>query len=539
MQRYIQYHKPSSRKRFLTQREVDKAHDVPIAEYMEAAGCDMAKKGKMYYSPFRDERTPSFEVNENKNLWHDFGEGTGGDVIALAMRLEHLSFGDAVRRLLHGDVGDVSNTSGIIREHTKKAETHPRRDFVVKDIDNASLVAYASERGISEVILRRYCQQAEYTYTFDYHGEEMIGRASMIAFRTDSGGYELRDRRFKTGEGHKDIRVIAEDDAKNATYVIFEGFFNMLSYAEIMSSKGRTMPNVIVLNSVSIWQRAVDYLRRHGITGRIMLCLDNDAAGEETTQRLRKALPNAIDVRRQTLGEYNDLNDRLTGKLPSLADAQKSVTDASSSAAGTVAHDGIEHASTVTETASAAKVSVSHPSAALSDTSASLVSDLVGTPGNTVIDASQSSAGTVVHDSIEHAAEGKGTASAAKDVMPIPSEFKTAETASERLRQVTAENMPDRRDIYMHVASLGKYTITAYHDRIEAWLAGRGWMSFRTVIPFNYPRQLANKIVVLSAKDISNEELTDKINEYIYTNSIIWVKNRLMSSKMKASSQRT
>ena len=32
-----------------------------------------------YLSPLRNERTPSFKVNDRINEWYDFGEATGGD----------------------------------------------------------------------------------------------------------------------------------------------------------------------------------------------------------------------------------------------------------------------------------------------------------------------------------------------------------------------------------------------------------------------------------------------------------------------------
>lgn len=37
-----------------------------------------------YRSPYREEHTPSFKVNPEKNLWFDFGEGKGGNIFALA-----------------------------------------------------------------------------------------------------------------------------------------------------------------------------------------------------------------------------------------------------------------------------------------------------------------------------------------------------------------------------------------------------------------------------------------------------------------------
>ncbi len=49
--------------------------------------------------PFHDERTPSFHVRPAVGLWHCFGCGEGGDVIAFVQKVDHLDFADAVERL--------------------------------------------------------------------------------------------------------------------------------------------------------------------------------------------------------------------------------------------------------------------------------------------------------------------------------------------------------------------------------------------------------------------------------------------------------
>ena len=40
-----------------------------------------------YFSPLRDERTPSFKVNDRLNEWYDFGAATGGDLVELGKHL--------------------------------------------------------------------------------------------------------------------------------------------------------------------------------------------------------------------------------------------------------------------------------------------------------------------------------------------------------------------------------------------------------------------------------------------------------------------
>ncbi len=50
-------------------------------------------------SPFKREKTPSFFVSPDKQIWHCFSTGKGGDVISFVMEMEGLSFVEALRVL--------------------------------------------------------------------------------------------------------------------------------------------------------------------------------------------------------------------------------------------------------------------------------------------------------------------------------------------------------------------------------------------------------------------------------------------------------
>lgn len=66
----------------------------------------LKKQGQNFIGlcPFHHEKTPSFSVSQNKQIYHCFGCGVGGNVFKFLMEMEHLSFPEAVRKLA-GEVG--------------------------------------------------------------------------------------------------------------------------------------------------------------------------------------------------------------------------------------------------------------------------------------------------------------------------------------------------------------------------------------------------------------------------------------------------
>ena len=76
-----------------------------IGEYIELKRAGRNFKG---LSPFTAEKTPSFFVSPEKNIWHDFSSNKGGDIFSFIMEVEGLGFREALELLARKANVDLS-----------------------------------------------------------------------------------------------------------------------------------------------------------------------------------------------------------------------------------------------------------------------------------------------------------------------------------------------------------------------------------------------------------------------------------------------
>ena len=62
---------------------------------------NLKKRGKEFVglSPFKNEKTPSFTVNDDKEFYHCFSTGEHGNIFDFIMKTQNLKFGEAVKML--------------------------------------------------------------------------------------------------------------------------------------------------------------------------------------------------------------------------------------------------------------------------------------------------------------------------------------------------------------------------------------------------------------------------------------------------------
>jgi len=289
----------------MKEEDLSRIKRYPIVEYLERKGIKPVRKTPtyaMYRSPLREETHPSFKVDTEKNLWIDYGEGRGGSIIDLCMRMEGCTLSEAIRRL--GQNASLDAAYGLSKEKSD-IDTSPvtpwqpsgaRKLIEVSDTLPSHLEAYlADKRCIDLNRARPFLKCISY---------EVRGRRyQAIGFANLSGGYELRDdKTFKGTIAPKDITPIFTDRAEPVC--IFEGFMDFLSF---LSMKEEVTNHCLVMNSVSNVARTVRYLNDRHLT-HIRTFLDNDEAGRRAVQDFIKAGFHVEDMNIH-FQDFKDLNE--------------------------------------------------------------------------------------------------------------------------------------------------------------------------------------------------------------------------------------
>ncbi|MFC5203237.1 DNA primase [Streptomyces kaempferi] len=133
--------------------------DAVVSEYLQlrnAGGGNL--KG---LCPFHDEKSPSFQVSPSKGLFHCFGCQEGGDTITFVMKVDHLSFSEAVERLA-GQAGITLryeeggyNPSNQRGERIRLVEAHKvAAQFYIEQLDTSPEAdagrKFLAERGFDQ-----------------------------------------------------------------------------------------------------------------------------------------------------------------------------------------------------------------------------------------------------------------------------------------------------------------------------------------------------------------------------------------------------
>jgi len=273
------------------------AKNIDIVSILKTMGFSPSKetpKEAWFLSPLRTETKPSFKVNKEKNVFYDFGMGSGGNLIDLLSQLLG-SVKQALSFLSDNDIPFSFHQRPIASGKSESAIVINQ----VKDIQHFALIDYLDARNISIHAARLICKEVHY--------QICNKRQFSIGIENISGGCDFRNKYFKNASSPKDISLISKS---KSTLIITEGLFDMLSLLTMEYSLF-SRADLMVLNSTSLAERAAEYLLDYDL---VELYLDRDITGFKTTEYLFEKSKNCVD-RSELYQNFKDPNDWILNKL--------------------------------------------------------------------------------------------------------------------------------------------------------------------------------------------------------------------------------
>lgn len=288
-----------------SEQEKNELLQIPVEEILRVFGMDTSHSpSDMYFSPFRKEASPSFHISQDGLQWFDFGSGMGGSTLTLVCKILNCDGGKG-----YDFLAGVSNTffEEMLVPSGGKAREKSRRIIVHKagsQWTDRSLIDYAIRRGISEAVLKEWCMEVQFSY-LGY--EQYVNKA--IGFLTCNANWILRspDTKRCTKSEITGIDIYGNFSLKPTFTVgiIFEGFFDFLSYMEI-NGGGWPKCDICVLNSVTNIGKAQDWILAHPV---ISTMFDNDDAGCQAFDLVKKYANGGSVIVNDWSSFYKGFND--------------------------------------------------------------------------------------------------------------------------------------------------------------------------------------------------------------------------------------
>ena len=128
----------------------------------------LKKNGHRYVGlcPFHNEKTPSFNVDGQKQVYYCFGCKAGGSVIQFVMDIEHMEFSEAVAHLaeqMHMPLPELQNDPEYERRRSLKERIFLANQAAAKlyhqtlwEPQGAAILDYVQKRGLSDAVIRRF-----------------------------------------------------------------------------------------------------------------------------------------------------------------------------------------------------------------------------------------------------------------------------------------------------------------------------------------------------------------------------------------------
>ncbi|MCM8783672.1 MAG: DNA primase [Candidatus Omnitrophica bacterium] len=332
---------------------------VDIVEFISSY-FPLKKTGRNFKTicPFHKEKTPSFIVSPDKQIFHCFGCNEGGNAIHFLMRYEHLEFPEAVKIL--------AKRAGVVIPEIRKEskgvlDVYKINNLAMQFYHNILLNSSQSE-GIRKYLSKRGLEKATWEkFKLGFAPTEgnilrnflknkgvamdLAERTGLIVHRIEKDGYfdffhgriifpifDIRQRvigfggrilddslpkyintpetiAYKKGENLYGLNFTRESIREKGVVIIVEGYMDLISLYQA------GVNNVVATLGTALTPEQARLIKRH--TSSVVIVYDGDKAGESASLRgIEVLLESGLEVRLVALPQGFDPDSfvRLKGK---------------------------------------------------------------------------------------------------------------------------------------------------------------------------------------------------------------------------------
>jgi DNA primase len=308
-----------------------------ISEYVQ-----LKKQGRNYFGlcPFHGEKSPSFSVSADKQIFHCFGCGAGGNVFSFLMQHEGYTFIEAAQHLADKEnielptLAPSEKTTSVSKDTEKMIAAHELlkkfyHHLLVNTKEGQHAFDYLLNRGFTKEVIDEF----EIGYALDSwdfiakflvkrgYDASLMEEAGLLVKKNNSDDYfdRFRNRIMFPIMDHQGMtiafsgRVLGDEKPKylnspetkifnkskllynfhrarvhirkNQQVILFEGF------ADVISSTRSGVEQAIATMGTSLTEDQAKIIRRN--VSEVTICYDSDSAGIEATIRASKILKDA------------------------------------------------------------------------------------------------------------------------------------------------------------------------------------------------------------------------------------------------------
>ena len=295
----------------------------------------LKKRGKEFVglSPFKNEKTPSFTVNDEKEFYHCFSTGEHGNIFDFLMKTKSIGFGEAVKTLASEAGMQPYRFSNFDQKKDLRFQTYKKilNDYSnyfsqkLFDETNKEALDYLYNRGLNrsiieefnlgyvpwknsfyEDLLKKYSEE-EINTTGLYFKNDKTGKFvdrfnSRIIFPVNNitgdtiafGGRIIRDSKLAKyinspeTEFYKKGNVIFNLDKAKDTRSETDDVLIVEGYMDVVSVYSSGLKNVIANSGTALTERQINLIWK--FFSNPIICLDGDESGQKAAERIAERL---------------------------------------------------------------------------------------------------------------------------------------------------------------------------------------------------------------------------------------------------------